>query len=331
MSDAAPLRDLGGCVFFRDVCVTRSAKKAILIDLRVPRPLASEHLPALVIPALRPESLTRLYYSRPETPGVSDFAVGDAVCVDLGLVETCVDPAPAGFRRRLRRIRRRTRVPRGEIRHSRRTHRRGASPRGTHRVPGSLHQVCAHVHGRASRRREIRDKVLACSAARRWWARTRFSWRKRGRDGGVHGLHEQNVGRQDEDGALRIPRRGRGDRLQDLDVVRGARGSGVRHDLRLRRVQRRLVASAKVLKKGGLFLSIANFAADPAANEACVFKNFLLKSDGEDLSELVATAEAGKLKVTFDSTVKMADVPAALTKSFKSEKRGKIVVAVAAE
>ena len=88
------------------------------------------------------------------------------------------------------------------------------------------------------------------------------------------------------------------------------------------------VASAKVLKKGGLFLSIANFAADPAANEACVFKNFLLKSDGEDLSELVAAVEAGKLKVTFDSTVKMADVPAALTKSFKSENAGKIVVAV---
>ena len=42
------------------------------------------------------------------------------------------------------------------------------------------------------------------------------------------------------------------------------------------------------LKKGGLFLSIANFGADPAANGACVFKNFLLKSDGEDLSELEA-------------------------------------------
>lgn len=49
-----PLRDLGGCVFFRDACVTRSAKKAFPIDLRVPRPLAGEHLPALVIPALRP-------------------------------------------------------------------------------------------------------------------------------------------------------------------------------------------------------------------------------------------------------------------------------------
>jgi NADPH:quinone reductase-like Zn-dependent oxidoreductase len=89
------------------------------------------------------------------------------------------------------------------------------------------------------------------------------------------------------------------------------------------------VASAKVLKKGGLFLSIANFAADPAANEACVFKNFLLKSDGKDLADLVAMVEQGKLKVTFDSTMKMADAPAALTKSFKSENAGKIVVAVA--
>ena len=84
-----------------------------------------------------------------------------------------------------------------------------------------------------------------------------------------------------------------------------------------------------VLKKGGLFLSIANFAADPAANEACVFKNFLLKSDGADLADLVAMVEQGKLKVTFDSTVKMGDAPAALTKSFKSENAGKIVVAVA--
>ena len=39
--------------------------------------------------------------------------------------------------------------------------------------------------------------------------------------------------------------------------------------------------------------------------------------------------EQGKLKVTFDSTMKMADAPAALTKSFKSENAGKIVVAVA--
>jgi NADPH:quinone reductase-like Zn-dependent oxidoreductase len=88
-------------------------------------------------------------------------------------------------------------------------------------------------------------------------------------------------------------------------------------------------ASAKVLKKGGLFLSIANFDADPAANGACVFKNFLLKSDGKDLADLVAMVEQKTLKVTIDSTVKMADAPSALAKSFKSENVGKIVVAVA--
>jgi NADPH:quinone reductase-like Zn-dependent oxidoreductase len=60
-----------------------------------------------------------------------------------------------------------------------------------------------------------------------------------------------------------------------------------------------------------------------------VFKNFLLKSDGKDLADLVAMVEQKTLKVTIDSTVKMADAPSALAKSFKSENVGKIVVAVA--
>ena len=77
------------------------------------------------------------------------------------------------------------------------------------------------------------------------------------------------------------------------------------------------------------FISVANFAADPAANEANVFKNFLLKSDGGDLSDLVAMVKAGKLTVPVDSVVPFADVPAALAKSSAQANAGKIVVDVA--
>jgi NADPH:quinone reductase-like Zn-dependent oxidoreductase len=87
--------------------------------------------------------------------------------------------------------------------------------------------------------------------------------------------------------------------------------------------------AAKVLKKGSDFISVANFAADAAANESNVFKNFLLKSDGGDLSDLVAMVKAGKLTVPVDSVVPFADVPAALAKSSAQANAGKIVVDVA--
>ena len=324
-----PLRGLGGCVFFRDVCVTRSAKKAIPIDLRVPRPLASEHIPALVIPALRPESLTRLYYSRPETPGVSDFAVGDAVCVDLGLVETCVDPAPAqgsggAFAEYAvapaslvakygtldgptaaalplagltayqglftKSARTFTGEPLGDVKSGDKVLVLGGAT-----LVGSYAIQLAKNAG----------ATVACTAST-----------NKTSDGRTKMALCESLG---ADVVIDYKTSTWFEALagQEYDMIYDCVGS-----------DDDWVASAKVLKKGGLFLSIANFAADPAANEACVFKNFLLKSDGEDLSELVAAVEAGKLKVTFDSTVKMADVPAALTKSFKSENAGKIVVAV---
>ena len=87
--------------------------------------------------------------------------------------------------------------------------------------------------------------------------------------------------------------------------------------------------ASKVLKKGGDFISVANFAADAAANESNVFKNFLLKSDGGDLRDLVAMVKAGKLTVPVDSVVPFADVPAALAKSLAQANAGKIVVDVA--
>ena len=83
------------------------------------------------------------------------------------------------------------------------------------------------------------------------------------------------------------------------------------------------------MKKGGDFISVANFAADAAANESNVFKNFLLKSDGGDLRDLVAMVKAGKLTVPVDSVVPFADVPAALARSLAQANAGKIVVDVA--
>ena len=84
-----------------------------------------------------------------------------------------------------------------------------------------------------------------------------------------------------------------------------------------------------MLKKGAAFVSVANFAADPAANESNAFKNFLVKSDGGNLAELVAMVEAGEVTVPVDSVVPFADVPAALTKSRARANAGKIVIAVA--
>ena len=55
--------------------------------------------------------------------------------------------------------------------------------------------------------------------------------------------------------------------------------------------------ASKVLKAGSDFVSVANFGPDAAANTSSVFKNFLLKSNAADLVELVAMVKAGKLKI----------------------------------
>lgn len=88
------------------------------------------------------------------------------------------------------------------------------------------------------------------------------------------------------------------------------------------------VDAAKVLKQGCDFISVANFSADADANKTNVFKNFLLKSINCDLNELVAMVKEGKLKVPVDSIVPFTDVPAALTKSFKSANAGKLVIKI---
>lgn len=85
--------------------------------------------------------------------------------------------------------------------------------------------------------------------------------------------------------------------------------------------------ASKVLKKGGLFVSIANFG-DAKSTDDHVFKNFLLKSNSDDLTKLVQMVVDGKLKVPVDSAVAFEEVPALLTKSLKWESAGKLCVKV---
>lgn len=86
--------------------------------------------------------------------------------------------------------------------------------------------------------------------------------------------------------------------------------------------------ASKVLKKGGLFVSIANFG-DAKSTDDYTFKNFLLKSNADDLAKLVQFVVDGKMKVPVDSAVAFADVPALLTKSLKWASAGKLCVKVA--
>lgn len=85
--------------------------------------------------------------------------------------------------------------------------------------------------------------------------------------------------------------------------------------------------AAKILKKGGVFVSIANFG-DAKSTEDHLFKNFLLKSNTADLKELIRFVKEGKLKIPVDSVVPFADVPAVLTKSMGWASAGKLVIKV---
>lgn len=85
----------------------------------------------------------------------------------------------------------------------------------------------------------------------------------------------------------------------------------------------------KVLKKGGEFISVANFG-EAASTDDHTFKVFLLKSNAADLDVLMGMVRDGKLKCPVDSVVEFADVPAALTKSMSMRAAGKLLVKVGA-
>jgi len=87
--------------------------------------------------------------------------------------------------------------------------------------------------------------------------------------------------------------------------------------------------SSNVLKESSDFISIANFGADLSCNTKNNFKNFLVKSDGTDLKELVDLVKDGKLHCPIDSIVPFSAVPSAITKSMESANAGKIIIKVA--
>jgi NADPH:quinone reductase-like Zn-dependent oxidoreductase len=87
-----------------------------------------------------------------------------------------------------------------------------------------------------------------------------------------------------------------------------------------------------VLKAGGDYVTIANFTTQPSPDDPVSFKIFLLKSSSSDLDVLVGMAEKGALKVPVDQIYDFKDAPAALSKSFDSTKgsgaMGKLFVRV---
>jgi len=85
--------------------------------------------------------------------------------------------------------------------------------------------------------------------------------------------------------------------------------------------------ASKVLKKGGTFVSIANFG-EAKSTEDHTFKVFLLKSNSEDLTNLVALVKEGRLKVPVDSIVPFSEVQAVLTKSVAWASAGKLCIQV---
>jgi len=85
--------------------------------------------------------------------------------------------------------------------------------------------------------------------------------------------------------------------------------------------------AAKVLKKGGKFVTIANFGEN-APIDGLEIQAFIIKSNSADLAILVEKVKAGKLKVGIDSTVPLADVKAALIKSVGWSAAGKQLVKI---
>ena len=85
----------------------------------------------------------------------------------------------------------------------------------------------------------------------------------------------------------------------------------------------------KVLKEGGLFVSIANFTPAPENYTNAKFVNMILKSDGDDLKKMVKLFDEGKLKVCVDEHFAFDEVKEALSKSLTARSGGKLVIDVA--
>ena len=91
--------------------------------------------------------------------------------------------------------------------------------------------------------------------------------------------------------------------------------------------QEDLEKSAKVLKKGGRFISIANFTGK-APNTDVRYTSFLIKAKKEHLQELVDMVEKGELLVPLDSQYEFTEVKDALKHSYSGRSTGKILIKV---
>ena len=86
------------------------------------------------------------------------------------------------------------------------------------------------------------------------------------------------------------------------------------------------VKAPKVLKKGGQFVSIANFEGEPTDHVKYAF--FLTKVDRDDLQALVDKVEKKELVVPLDSEYDFVDVKEAFKRSLSGHATGKILVHV---
>jgi len=107
----------------------------------------------------------------------------------------------------------------------------------------------------------------------------------------------------------------------------GRRLAGQNYDLIFDCVgdEKDVAKASKVLKRGGAFISIANFDL-PAGGSSCRFNNMIVTADGEDLSELVTLTEQGKLTVFLDASFAFDRLLQALERSMTARATGKIIV-----
>jgi len=86
------------------------------------------------------------------------------------------------------------------------------------------------------------------------------------------------------------------------------------------------VKAPKVLKKGGQFVSIANFEGEPTDHVKYAF--FLTKVDMHDLQALVDKVEKKELVVPLDSECDFVDAKEAFKRSLSGHATGKVLVHV---
>lgn len=88
--------------------------------------------------------------------------------------------------------------------------------------------------------------------------------------------------------------------------------------------------AGKVLKQGGLFVSIANFTMDGKC-DGIRYEGMLLRSNAEDLQNIYGMVERGELKIPIDSLFQFKDLQQAMDRQTSGKASGKVILAVANE